>query len=213
MFLASVVATTGHAASTPQGGPPSTSSASVVAAARPTASTPQGGCHRHLQFWWWPLPDIPPTPPRGPSINVFSFSGGRCRTCRQQPPGGASIDIFSFDGGRCRTCHQHPSGGPPSTSSTSLVAAAGPVASTPQVGRHRRLQHRWWPLSDLPPAPLGDLPSMFLIIDSGRSTAFSSGSPAPAPPEGPPSMFLSVDGGRSRLTSSDTSRRPTIDIS
>jgi hypothetical protein len=94
---------------------------------------------------------------------------------------GATIDIFSFGGGRCQTCcqhhlgarHQHlqlrrwplpeipiaPPGGPPSTSSTSVVAASGPATSTPQGARYGRLQLQWWPLSDLPPAPPGDPPS------------------------------------------------------
>jgi hypothetical protein len=45
-------------------------------------------------------------------------------------PQGSAIDVFNFDGGRCRTCRQHPQG-----------------------SRRQRLQLRWWPLSDLPPAP------------------------------------------------------------
>jgi hypothetical protein len=48
-----------------------------------------------------------------------------------------------------------PSGGPPSTSSsTSVVATAGPVSSAPHGARHwRPLQTRWWPLSDPSAAP------------------------------------------------------------
>jgi hypothetical protein len=42
-----------------------------------------------------------------------------------------------------------PPRGPPSTSSTSVVAAVGPSDSTPQGACHRRHQLRWWPLSDL----------------------------------------------------------------
>jgi hypothetical protein len=30
---------------------------------------------------------MPPAPRRGPAIDVFSFSGGRCRTYRQHLPG------------------------------------------------------------------------------------------------------------------------------
>jgi hypothetical protein len=71
--------------------------------------TPQGAHHRRLQLQWWSLPDLPPAPPRGPAINVFSFDGDPCRTCRQHPPGG-----------------------PPSTSSTSVVVAAVLAASTPR---------------------------------------------------------------------------------
>jgi hypothetical protein len=65
--------------------------------------------HQRLQLRWWSLSDPPPAPPRGPTIDVFNFGGGRCRTCRQ-----------------------HQLGGPPSTSSTSVVVAAGPAASTPR---------------------------------------------------------------------------------
>jgi hypothetical protein len=64
---------------------------------------------------WWPLSEIPATPLKGPAIDFFNFSGGCCRTCRQHPPWGL-----------------------PSTSSTSVVAAAEPAASTPQ-GAHRHL--------------------------------------------------------------------------
>jgi hypothetical protein len=71
--------------------------------------------HQRLQLRWWSLSDPPPAPPRGPTIDVFNFGGGRCRTCRQ-----------------------HQLGGPPSTSSTSVVVAAGPAASTPKGARHRR---------------------------------------------------------------------------
>jgi hypothetical protein len=40
------------------------------------------------------------------------------------------------------------------------VATAGPTASNPQGSRDRRLQLWWWPLLDLPTAPLGGPPSM-----------------------------------------------------
>jgi hypothetical protein len=53
--------------------------------------------------------DLSPSPPRGPAIDVFNFGGGQCGTYRQHLPGG-----------------------PPSTSSTSVVAAVGTVASTPR---------------------------------------------------------------------------------
>jgi hypothetical protein len=114
----------------------STSSTSVVAAAGPTASTP-----------------------KGPTVDISSFSGGRCRTCRQHP-----------QGARCRRLQHRwwplpkiltatprglPSmspasvvvvagpadstspGGPPSTSPASVVAATKNPDSTPQ-GAHRR---------------------------------------------------------------------------
>jgi hypothetical protein len=66
----------------------------------------------------------------GPTIDVSSFGGGHYRTCRQHPPGGPTIDIFNIGDGRCRKSQQQPQG-----------------------VRHQRLQHRWWPLSNLPPAP------------------------------------------------------------
>jgi hypothetical protein len=67
---------------------------------------------------------------RGPAIDIFNFGGGRYRTCRQHLPG---------------ACHRRlqlrwwplldlppaTPRGPPSTSLTSVVAAAGPTASTP----------------------------------------------------------------------------------
>jgi hypothetical protein len=62
------------------------SPASVVAAAGPTTSTP-----------------------RGPAIDIFNISGGRCQKSRQQPPGG-----------------------PPSMSLASVMAAARPATSTPR---------------------------------------------------------------------------------
>jgi hypothetical protein len=92
-----------------------TSPTTVVAAAGPTASNPQGAHHRRLQLQWWLLPDLPPATARGPAIDVSKFSGGHCRTYRQHPPGGL-----------------------PSTSSTSVVAIAGPTANTPHGARRRR---------------------------------------------------------------------------
>jgi hypothetical protein len=63
--------------------PPSISaSTSVVATTGPTGSAPQGTHHqRLLQPRWWPLPDPPTVPPRGPAIDVFfNLGGGCCRT-------------------------------------------------------------------------------------------------------------------------------------
>jgi hypothetical protein len=91
-----------------QGGPPSTSPTSVVAAAGLAASTPQGARNRHLLLRWWPLSDLPPATPRGPTIDVTKFGSDRYRTCRQHPPGSL-----------------------PSTSPTPVVAAARPAASNP----------------------------------------------------------------------------------
>jgi hypothetical protein len=56
-------------------------------------------------------------------------------------PRGPAIDVSNIGGGRYRTCRQHPLWAPPS------------MSPTPVVARHRRLQHRWWPLPDMPSAP------------------------------------------------------------
>jgi hypothetical protein len=149
----------------------------VVAAVGHAASTLQGACHRCLHLWWWPLPNLQPAPPSGPTIDVFNFGGGHCRTCRQHPQGahhrplqlrwwplsdlppapprGPTIGIFNFGGGRCRTYLKHPLRGPPLTSSTSVVAAAKLAARTPKGAHRRRLQLQWWLLPNLPPAPPG----------------------------------------------------------
>jgi hypothetical protein len=109
------------------------------------------------------------------------------------PPMGFTIDVFNFDGGRYRTCLQHLARGPPSTSSTSVVAATGHAASTPQGAHHRRLQLPWWH-------------RCFLALMVG-----APGPSASAPPGGPPSTFLTIDGGHSPTTSSGTSRGPVVD--
>jgi hypothetical protein len=122
-----------------------------------------------------------PGPPGVPSLMFLSVFGGRFWTSSSSNFWGPAIDVFNFSGGRCQTYCQHPQGPPPLTSSTSMVATVEPAASTPRgptvnvfifIGgrcqtyrkhppgaRHRRLELRWWPLLDLPPAPLGVLPS------------------------------------------------------
>jgi hypothetical protein len=119
----SVVAAAGPADSTPRG-PSSTSSTSVVATAGPAASNPQGAHHRRLQHRWWPLPEISIAAPRGPTIDIFNFSGGRCRTCRQHPQGARHRRLqfrwWSLPG----LPTAPPRGGPPLTSTTPVVAAA-----------------------------------------------------------------------------------------
>jgi hypothetical protein len=40
---------------------------------------------------------------RGATIDVSSFNGVRCRTCRQHPPRGLTINVSSFGGGRYQT--------------------------------------------------------------------------------------------------------------
>jgi hypothetical protein len=87
---------------------------------------------------------------------------------------GPAIDVFNFGGGRCRTCSQHPAGAPPSTSPTLVVAAAGPAANTPQGVRHQRLQLRWWPLPDLPPAPASG-PAIDVSLNLGPASSTPEG--------------------------------------
>jgi hypothetical protein len=79
---------------------------------------------------WWPLPEIQAAPPRGPTIDISNFGGARCWTCRQHPQ----------EAHRRHLQHRWwplpdlppvPPGGPPSRSSTLVVAAVGPAASTP----------------------------------------------------------------------------------
>jgi hypothetical protein len=64
MSSPSVMATAEPAASTPEGGPASTSSTPVVTAVGPADSTP---------------------PPMGPTIDVCNSGGGRSQTYRQHP--------------------------------------------------------------------------------------------------------------------------------
>jgi hypothetical protein len=71
-------------------------------------------------------------PPGVPPSTFLSVDGGCSRTSSFGTSQGPVVDVFNFGGGRYRTCCQHPPG-----------------------VRHRRLQLRWWPLSDLPPAPPG----------------------------------------------------------
>jgi hypothetical protein len=108
------------------------------------------------------------------------------------PPRGPAIDVFNFGGGCCRTCRQHPQG-----------------------ARHRRLQLRWWPLSDMPPAPPGGPPS------TSSTSVVATAEPAastprggrhrclqlrwwllpdlpPAPPRGPAIDVFNFGGGRCR---------------
>jgi hypothetical protein len=75
-------------------------------------------------------------------------------------PWGAAIYVFNFSGGQCRTLRPAPLG-----------------------GYHRRLQLRWWPLSDLAAStPRGSAIDVF-NIGGGRCRTM------PAAPRGdPPSM-------------------------
>jgi hypothetical protein len=68
---------------------------------------PLGAHCRCLQLWWWPLPDLPLAPPRGPPLTsstlVVAAAGPAAST--QRAP---AVDVFNFSGGRCRTYRQHP---------------------------------------------------------------------------------------------------------
>jgi hypothetical protein len=113
----------------------------------------EGARHRLLQLRWWPLPKIPIAPTEGmPSTSstlVVAAARNPDNTHR-----GPAVDVFNIGGGRCQNYHQHPQGGRhrclqhrwwllpdlppahpgglPSTSSTTVVAAARPAASTPR---------------------------------------------------------------------------------
>jgi hypothetical protein len=117
---------------------------------------------------WTPLTNALFTSPASDALNcprpiIMSGICGSVQAAgalgRQHPPGGppstSSTSVVAAAGPLDNT----PQGGPPSTYSTSVVAAAGPAASTPQGTRHQRLQLRWWPLPDLPLAPPGGPPS------------------------------------------------------
>jgi hypothetical protein len=113
----------------PSEGPPSMSPTSVVVVVIPADSTPQGARHRRLQLWWWPLLDMPAAPPRGPTIYVANFGGGRCRTCRQHPQGTRHRRL-QLRWWSLPDLSPAPPGGPSSTSPTS-----GPPASAPPGAR------------------------------------------------------------------------------
>jgi hypothetical protein len=125
----------------------------MVGVPRPPASAPPGGpSSMFLSIDSGAPGSSAPAPPGNPSSTFLSVDGERSRTSSSGTSHGSAIDVFSFGGG-CYPTASTPQGGPPSTSSTSVVAAAGHAASTPQGARHRRLQLRWWPLPDLPPTP------------------------------------------------------------
>jgi hypothetical protein len=72
--------------------------------------------------------ELGPTPLGGHfTTNIFFLQNSLHIAMDARAP---TIDVSNSGGGRCRTCPQHPQG-----------------------ARHRRLQLRWWPLPDLPPAP------------------------------------------------------------
>jgi hypothetical protein len=94
---------------------------------------PQEAHRRCLQHQWWPLPDLPPAPLKGlpltSSTSVVAAVGPAAST-----PRGPAVDVFNISGGRCRKSRQQPTGGPPSTSPVSLVAAVGSADGTSPGG-------------------------------------------------------------------------------
>jgi hypothetical protein len=188
-------------------GLPSSSLTSVVAAAGYAARTPLRSPHQRFQLWWWPLPDIPPGPPPWGPRRRLQLQWWPLPDMPPAPPTGSAIDVFSFGGGRCRTCHQHTQG----ARHQRLQLRWWPLlnmALAPLGGRHRRLQLWWWPLSDLLPAPPRRATINVFNFVGGCCRTYRSHLREPLS-----STFLSVDGGRSRITSSFTSRGPTVDVS
>jgi hypothetical protein len=136
--------------SRPPWGPPLTSSSnSVVAAAGPADSAP-----------------------RGPTMDVFlNLSGGRCWTHRQCLKGPRHRRLLQTRWWPLTDSPTVPPGGALSTSSSTLVvAAAGPTCSTPRGARHRHLlQPRWWLLPDpLAVPPRGPAIDIFINLGGGR---------------------------------------------
>jgi hypothetical protein len=147
----------------------------------------RGARHRCLpQLWWWLLPEIPTSPPRGlpsmssptsvvaaakdtdstprgPTIDVlFNFGGSYCWTSASILRG-ATIDIlFNFGGGCCQTS-----------------------ASTTYGAHHRRLlQLRWWLLPDFGTHPQGAATDVFFNFGGGCDRTSAS-----TPQGGPPSTL------------------------
>jgi hypothetical protein len=88
------------------------SSTMMVAGAGAPDSTPRGPTVERLhRLRWWPLPELPAAHPGGPPSNVF----------------------VDYDGGHCQSSRQHTQGARRRTSSsTTMVAAAGALGSTPR---------------------------------------------------------------------------------
>jgi hypothetical protein len=151
------------------------------------------GCFRNGGWGpeqWTPLTNVLFTSPTTAALNctrpvIMSGISGSTQAVGAlgaPPPSGVTLLQRSF----CRTHFMPPAPprGPPSTSPASVVAATGPVASTPQGACHQRLQLRWWPLLDLPPAPPGGPPS------TSPALVVAAAGPADSTPQGgPPSTF------------------------
>jgi hypothetical protein len=196
----------------PTWGPPSmSSSTSVVATPGHAGSTLQRARHRRLQLWWWPLSNPPAAPRKGPAIDVFfNFVGGRCQTRQQHPQGAHHRRLLQLRWWSQSDPPAAPPRGPPSmSSSSSVVAAVGPVVNFPMGlginvffnfggGRCRiRRQH----LSRGPPSTSSPT-SVIAAVGSTGST-----------PKGPAiDVFSNFGGGRCRTCRQHPPRGPAIDV-
>jgi hypothetical protein len=102
-----------------------------------------------------------------------------------------------------------PTGDPLLMSPALVVAAARNPDGTPQGACHRRLQLRWWPLLDLPPAPRGACHQRLqLNLDNNPQGSchrrlqlqwWSLPDLPPASPRGPTIDVFNIGGGRCRI--------------
>jgi hypothetical protein len=69
---------------------------SVVAAAGNPDSTPRGAHHQRLQLRWWPLPEIPTAPPRGPTIDILQLIVGPTYVFAASPEVGPVASVGTF---------------------------------------------------------------------------------------------------------------------
>jgi hypothetical protein len=102
----------------------------------------------------------------------FNFGGGRCRTCQQYLPGDPPSTTSVVTA--VRPTGNTPRGPPLMSSSTLVVATAGPSGSASQGSHHRRLlQLQCWPLSDLPAAtPRGPTINIFFNFGGGHCRTY-----------------------------------------
>jgi hypothetical protein len=150
-----------------------------------------------LQLWWWALSNPPAAPPKGTAIDVFfSFSDGHCRTHQQHPQGVHHRLLLQLRTWPLLDPPTAPPMGPPlTTSPTSMVAATGPVGSTPKgaaidvffnFGGGRYRTHR-----QHPPRGPQSTSSSTLVVAAAR--------PVGSTPKGPAiDVFFNFGGGRYR---------------
>jgi hypothetical protein len=172
-----------------------------------------------LRFFTLMVGAIGPSAPT-PHGSRMETGGGCCRRYQQHPLGGARHRHLQLRWWSLPDLPPAPPGGLPSTSSTSVVPAAEPTASTPQGARHRCFQLldlQLWHLMDLGWGPvvaaIGDTDntpqggppstSSTLMVAGVRpaastppggppSTSSTSGPPAPAPLRAHRERFLAL---------------------